>query len=115
MNAYYNYPPYVSQAERLKKALKIYDRLRKKNPNLSPISVEGKIAKTWWGKSWCDNLEKYEIYQNRLGRGRSYLRAGMVLDLQIEKGLIKSLVVGSGRKENRITKRSEKKQTILTS
>jgi len=103
MSRYDYYPPYVSQADKLKKALKIYDKLRKKNPNLSPISVEGKIAKTWWGKSWCDNLEKYEVYQYRLGRGRSYLRAGMVLDLQIEKGLVKSLVVGSGRKPYEIT------------
>jgi uncharacterized Zn finger protein len=61
------------------------------------------IAKTWWGKSWCDNLEKYEIYQNRLSRGRLYLKAGLVLDLQIEKGLIKSLVAGSEKKPYEIT------------
>ncbi|MDR0516425.1 MAG: hypothetical protein LBH25_05200 [Fibromonadaceae bacterium] len=98
MSSYYDfYPPYESQADKLKKALKMYDKLKKKNPNLSPISVEGKIVKTWWGKSWCSNLEKYEVYRHRLDRGRSYLRAGMVLDLQIEKGLVKSLVVGSGR------------------
>jgi len=61
------------------------------------------IAKTWWGKSWCDNLEKYEIYQYRLGRGRSYLRAGRVLDLQIEKGLVESRVAGSEEKPYEIT------------
>ncbi|GBU25666.1 hypothetical protein R83H12_02321 [Fibrobacteria bacterium R8-3-H12] len=61
------------------------------------------IAKTWWGKSWCDNLEKYEVYRYRLDRGRSYLRAGRVLDLQIERGLVKAQVAGSEKRPYEIT------------
>jgi len=121
MSYYDYYPPYVSKAERMRKALKMFDKLRKKNPNLSPVSAEGKqIAKTWWGKSWCDNLEKYEVYQYRLGKGRSYLRNGSVLDLQIDKGMVKSLVAGSERKPYEIAiridlldKKAEKEITDL--
>ncbi len=54
------------------------------------------MASTWWGKAWNQNLEKYADYENRIGRGRSYVRHGSVLDLQIESKQIKAQVAGSG-------------------
>jgi len=64
---------------------------------LSP--VEGfrgnRIGKTFWGRSWCDNLERYRDFAYRLERGRSYLRSGSVIDLQISAGQISAQVMGS--------------------
>ena len=80
----YGYPPYVSVAQKRAKAKRQLEKLRKKNPNLRPIVLEGStLTRTWWGKAWNDNLERYADYVNRIGRGRSYVRHGAVLDLQV--------------------------------
>jgi uncharacterized Zn finger protein len=63
---------------------------------MSPVAVAGrKIAQTFWGKAWCDNLERYRDFAYRLERGRSYLRSGSVIDLRIEAGKIAAMVSGS--------------------
>ena len=94
---YWNYyPPYVSVAEKKAKAAKKLKQLKKKNPGIKPVVIEGKsLAGTWWGKAWNRNLESYADYSNRIGRGRSYVRHGAVLDLQIDSGKVESLVQGS--------------------
>ena len=90
------YPAYVSVAERRAKAAQKLKKLQKSNPAIRPIVIEGSaIARTWWGKSWNRNLERYADYENRIGRGRSYVRHGAVLDLQISSGEVASLVQGS--------------------
>ncbi len=95
---YYGFPKYVSVAEKREKALKKIKKLKKKRPDLKPVVIEDKaLAKSWWGKSWNKNLERYADYSNRIGRGRSYVRHMAVLDLKIESGKIKSLVQGSYR------------------
>jgi len=92
------YPKYISVADKKARAEKITKKLLKKNPKLNPITIEGnKIVTTWWGKSWTKNLESYADYSNRLGRGRSYVRHGAVLDLQINEGIIEALVLGSSK------------------
>ncbi len=102
--AYWDYPRYVSVAEKKAKAARKLKQLRKKNPAIQPIVLEGRaIAKTWWGKSWNLNLERYADYSNRIGRGRSYVRHGAVLDLQISAGQVKSLVQGSRTKPYTVT------------
>ena len=94
--AYWRYPRYVSVAEKRATAARKLNQLKKKNPDIQPIVIEGRaIAKTWWGKSWNLNLESYADYSNRIGRGRSYVRHGAVLDLQVSAGQVKSLVQGS--------------------
>jgi uncharacterized Zn finger protein len=96
---YRQYPRYVTVAEKRAKAAKKLKRLKKKNPDIQPILLEGSaIARTWWGKSWNHNLERYADYSNRIGRGRSYVRHGAVLDLQIRAGQVESLVQGSRAK-----------------
>jgi uncharacterized Zn finger protein len=102
--SYWRYPRYVSVAEKKAKAARKLKQLRKKNPAIRPITLEGQaIAKTWWGKSWNLNLERYADYSNRIGRGRSYVRHDAVLDLQISAGQVKSLVQGSRAKPYTVT------------
>jgi uncharacterized Zn finger protein len=100
MGYYGNYfAPYVSVAEKRERALKTIEKLKKKNPDIEPIIIEGRaISKTWWGKSWTKNLESYSDYANRIGRGRSYVRNNAVIDLKIKPGLVTSLVQGSQNK-----------------
>jgi uncharacterized Zn finger protein len=95
MWGYYDYKPV---AQRKAEARKQLEKLMKKDPDVSPVIVEGrKIAKTWWGEAWNKNLESYADYANRIGRGSAYVKNGMVLDLRIAKGAIKALVQGSRR------------------
>ena len=90
------YPPYVSVSERKALAAKEIAKLTKKGKHVSPVVLEGRtIASTFWGKAWCTNLERYSDYESRLPRGRSYVRSGAVVDLQIGKGTIGALVRGS--------------------
>lgn len=94
--SWYSFRPYVSAAERRRKAAAAAKKLSKKGRPLTPIQLEGrKIASTFWGKSWCDNLESYSDYSNRLPRGRTYVRNGSVIDLQITGGKVEALVQGS--------------------
>lgn len=96
---YGSFPRYVSVAEKRAKAEKKLKQLRKKNPDIRPVVIEGTaLARTWWGKSWNINLERYADYSNRIGRGRSYVRHGTVLDLKIESGKVTSLVQGGASK-----------------
>ena len=102
--AYWKFPRYVPVAEKKAKAARKLKQLRKKNPAIQPIVLEGQaIAKTWWGKSWNLNLERYADYSNRIGRGRCYVRHGAVLDLQVSAGQVKSLVQGSRAKPYTVT------------
>ena len=92
------YPEYVSAAKKKADAKKALDKLKKKNPNIRPVVIEGnKVAKTWWGIAWNKNLESYADYSNRIDRGRAYVRNGNVLDLQIETSAVNAIVAGSGR------------------
>ncbi len=72
------------------------EKLRKKGHPVSPVKIEGRaIASTFWGKAWCDNLERYRDYENRIERGRTYVRNGSVVDLQIAPREVTALVSGS--------------------
>ncbi len=92
----YGYYSTPSVAQQKKQAEKRLAKIRKSRPDIQPVQIEGqKIAKTWWGVSWCQNLERYADYSNRIGRGRSYVRNGFVLDLRITAGKVSALVSGS--------------------
>jgi len=93
---YFTWKPYVSVAERRLKAERAAAKLRKRGTALSPVSASrGAIASTFWGKAWCDNLERYSDYSNRLPRGRTYLRNGSVIHLAIGAGEVSAQVMGS--------------------
>jgi uncharacterized Zn finger protein len=77
--------------------------LQKKGANIQPIEIEGrKIAHTFWGEGWCDHLESFSDYSNRLPRGRTYVRNGSVCHLAIKKGQIEAKVAGSDIYEVRV-------------
>jgi len=88
---YYGYKPKKTPPN---PAIQI-EKLRKKNPGIQPVIIEGKLANTWWAQSWDRNLEGYADYSNRIGRGKSYVRGGCVLDLSISPGKVQSLVQGT--------------------
>ncbi len=93
------YPRYVTVGEKRAKAKKKLEQMKKKHPDIHPVLLEGRtIARTWWAKSWNYNLERYADYSNRIGRGRTYVRHGAVLDLRIDAGRVESLVQGSRSK-----------------
>ena len=94
--SYYEWRPYVSVAEKRRQAERKLAKLKKQGQSVAPVSIEGRtITKSFWGKSWCINLERYSDYENRLPRGRTYVRNGSVVDLQITKGEIAAMVAGS--------------------
>lgn len=97
--SYGGFPKYESAADKKEKANKSLTKLRKKNPDIEPIIIEGRtLAKNWWGKAWNLNLESYADYVNRIARGKSYVRSNMVLDLKITKGKVSAKVQGSRSK-----------------
>src|SRR6266581_2644105 len=94
--SYFAWQPYVSVAEKRRQAERKLAKLNKQGHSVAPVTIEGRtIAKSFWGKSWCANLECYSDYENRLPRGRTYVRNGSVVDLQIAKGEVAAMVAGS--------------------
>jgi uncharacterized Zn finger protein len=92
----FRWKPYVPVAARRQKAMRTAEKLAKKGRILAPVTASrGAIATSFWGKAWCSNLERYSDYSNRLPRGRTYLRNGAVIDLQIEAGDVSAQVMGS--------------------
>jgi uncharacterized Zn finger protein len=88
--------PYVPAAQRRAQALRKAEKLKQQGKSILPVTIEGRtIAKSFWGKSWCENLERYSDYANRLPRGRSYIRNGSVIDLQVKRDEVIAMVSGS--------------------
>jgi uncharacterized Zn finger protein len=102
-DGFYGFRDYVSVAARRARAERDLAKLRTKG-TVFPVTIEGrKIAHTFWGKAWCDNLERYSDYANRLPRGRTYLRNGSVVDLQVGPGRVTALVSGSAMYHVQVT------------
>ncbi|HZA34846.1 MAG TPA: hypothetical protein VE505_07960 [Vicinamibacterales bacterium] len=100
----YGFRPYVSVAARRARAARELAKLQKNGRAMSPIAIDGRrIASTFWGKAWCDNLERYSDYANRLPRGRTYVRNGSVVDLQVGPGRVTALVSGSAMYDVQVT------------
>jgi uncharacterized Zn finger protein len=91
------FAPYVPVEERRRQAKAAVAAHARKAQRWDPVeAAPGRaIAATFWGRAWCDNIESYSDFYSRLERGRSYLRAGSVLDLQIAAGIVKARVLGS--------------------
>ena len=100
----YGFNPYVPVGTRRARAARELAKLQKKGRKMSPVAIAGrKIAGTFWGKAWCDNLERYSDYANRLPRGRTYVRNGSVVDLQVGAGCVTALVSGSTMYDVKVT------------
>lgn len=94
--SWFAHKPYMSAAQRKAKARRESERLHKKGQTLLPVHVEGlQIAKTFWGKSWCEHVEQFSDIDTRLPRGKSYVRSDAIIDLQIRPGMITAMVMGS--------------------
>ena len=107
--SYWGFKPQPTVWERQQKAAQTIARMRKKGANLSPVQLVGRtIARTFWGKAWCDNIESYRDFAYRLERGRSYVRSGAVIDLKISEGTVGALVIGSGRSPYEVVIRIDK-------
>jgi uncharacterized Zn finger protein len=92
----FGWQPYVPVAVRRAKAMKKMAKLRKTGIDIKPVVIEGrKIARSYWGQAWCDHLESFSDYENRLPRGRTYVRNGSVCHLEIDRGRIGAMVIGS--------------------
>jgi hypothetical protein len=92
----YRWKPYVPVARRRRQAARELEQLAKKGQRAAPVVIEGRtIAHTFWGKAWCDNLERYSDFSNRLPRGRTYVRNGSVVDLALSPGKVAARVSGS--------------------
>jgi len=93
-----DFPPYVPVSERKKRNRKLGKKLSRDGRATCPVTVAGrgrKMAQSFWGDRWCAHLESFSDYENRLPRGRSYLRHGAVLDLQIQTSLVTAVVSGT--------------------
>lgn len=100
----FGWAPYVSVAAKRRQAAAKIAKLKKEGRSVAPVSIDGRrIASSFWGKSWCTNLERYSDFASRLPRGRSYVRNGCVVDLQIAKGKIEALVNGSDLYQIKVT------------
>lgn len=95
--AYWGYwKPYVPVWRRRARAARAMDNLSKKGANIQPVVIQGRqIADTFWGQAWCEHLEKFSDFANRLPRGRTYVRNGSVCHLEVRKGKIVAKVIGS--------------------
>ena len=57
-------------------------------------SKRGAIGEQWWSRRFIGVLESYGM-SGRLARGRSYARAGQVLDFELSQGKVTARVQGS--------------------
>ena len=88
--------PYVSVAKRSEIATKKMQQLKKQGHVIQPIQIQGRtIARTFWGKAWCEHMESFCDQGSRLPRGRTYVRNGSVCHLEINEGQVKAMVSGS--------------------
>ena len=94
--SYYEFRPYVPVAKRRARARREMNKLRKKGVPVEPVEIDGRtIARTFWGAAWCDHLESFSDFANRLPRGRTYVRNGSVCHLKIAPGKVEAIVSGS--------------------
>ena len=96
--SYWNetYYPQPTVEELQRNASNTAAKAKSRGKQLHPVKLAGRtIAGSWWGKAWCENLERYADYETRLPRGQRYVRSGAVVDLQIQAGRILARVQGT--------------------
>ncbi len=92
----WGWKPYVPVSQRRRSSAQAAERMRRAGVNVQPVQIEGRlIARTFWGQAWCRHLESYSDFENRLPRGRTYVRNGSVCHLEILRGRINAKVQGS--------------------
>jgi len=69
-------------------------RPRRVEGGIKAKSKRGAIGEQWWSRRLIDVLESWGM-SGRLARGRSYARAGQVLDFKLTQGKVTAQVQGS--------------------
>jgi len=93
----FGFPAYMPVAERLRRGRAALARIlepKGRAPDPAVLTAGRGIARTFWGRAWCQNLERYSDFASRLPRGRAYAKNGSVLDLAIEPGRVVAHVAG---------------------
>jgi uncharacterized Zn finger protein len=62
---------------------------------LKAKSIRGCIGETWWSKRWVKTLESFNMGA-RLTRGKSYARKGQVVSIDVNPGIVRARVQGTG-------------------
>ena len=95
-DSYGGWAPYVPVAQRRANARREMAERLIGGQAAQPVALAGrKIASSFWGKGWCDHMDAFGDYSNRLPRGRTYVRNGSVCHLAIEPGKVEAFVSGS--------------------
>ena len=90
------YPRSVPVDEQRARTISEMQELRARGVKVQPIELRGRtIARSFWGRHWCEHLESFSEYTARLAHGRAYVRNGSVCHLAIEAGGVDAMVVGS--------------------
>lgn len=99
MAFYGAWKPYVPVAKRRAKAEAAFRKASKRGGAagaMQPVRLDGKkIAHSFWGQGWCRHLEGFADFENRLPRGRTYLRSNAVWHLDVQRGRVDAKVMGS--------------------
>ena len=97
-NNYFNKDSKKKKVNFLDKFQEKAERIAKRHKEYKPVIIETgarSICKRWLGKAWCQNLERYADWENRIGRGKDYVKHNTVVDLQINGGRISAKVQGA--------------------
>ena len=87
------YYPQPTETQLKHNAAQTVRKASAKGKQFCPVVLTGRtIAKSWWGKAWCENLERYADFETRLQRGQRYVRSGAVIDLQMQKGRVSARI-----------------------
>jgi len=98
------------------KAHRRIEKMKEEGFVMQPVLLVGReIADYFWGKVWCDHIESFRDYVDKLSQGRISVRNGSVAHLEIKPGRIEALVTGSSLYNVMITieKYPEKKWDAL--
>ena len=101
--SFYGSYTYTTVGEKIAKAQKYINQMKKKGIILNPIELDTKLNLTWWGRAWNTTIEECAVFSNRLSRGKSYIKNGFVLDIKINQGRVDALVAGSHAKPYNVT------------
>ena len=51
------------------------------------ILFTNQVARSFWGKTWCENLKHWGASKHKLARGRTYVRCGAIVNLRFLRRL----------------------------
>ena len=90
------YPRYVPVDAQRARVVSEMNRLVASGVEVQPVELRGRtLARSFWGRRWCEHVESFSEYAARLAQGRACLRNGSVCHLSMESGGVDAMVIGS--------------------